>query len=403
MSDVDNILTDAVCRAIRAPIAEARTLPRQAFTSAAYAEAEAERVFAGNWCALYFDELVAQPGDAVPVDLAGMPLLLARDGDGALRVFHNIVPYDGCPAVLEPRHNVQQIVTPYHGWRYSLQGKLQALPDWGGDPDGEDLAALNGRPGDLVEVPSGRWGPVVFVNVDGGAGPFSDAIAPLASELRPWDVDDVHISRGGDGNPLLFPESLATNWKTHAENWGINVLHEAFVHDIYDRSSEVPRMRADGVRTCSDHVDGRFLALKYREADFPETYGEIPFPRLEKDPTTPIEYGYFGTFLPNLHVGVFANMVHLIISNPKGPAHTENLRAQFYLRDAASDPALLDAREQYAAGFVMAGEEDGRITEAVQRARSSTAFHNQYYSELWDEMHYRLTQWLLDQMVQSND
>lgn len=171
------------------------------------------------------------------------------------------------------------------------------------------------------------------------------------------------------------------------------------MHDIYDRSTEVPRMRADGTKTFDDFVDGRFLALKYREADFPTTYGDIPFPRVDKDPQAPIEHGYFGSFLPNLHVGVFANLIHLIISNPIGPGRTENQRAQFYAADAAADPALLAAREGFATGFAIAGEEDGRITEAVQRARTSPAFDSQYYSAHWDEMHYRFSRWVLDHLT----
>ncbi len=400
MSEVDEILSAEVCAAVRAPINQARTLPRQAFTSTAYAELEAQRVFADNWCALYFHELVAAPA-VVPLELAGIPLLLSRDRDGVLRGFHNIVPYDGCPAVIEAQQGIEEIVAPYHGWRYNLQGKLTAIPYWGGEPRGRDLKPLQGRPGDLLEVPLVTWGPVVFVNVSGRAGDFAEAVQPLASELLPWDVDALRITRKSNMEPLLHPERLTTNWKTHAENWGINVLHEAFVHNIYDQSPEVPRMRNDGTRTFSNHIHGRFVALKYREADFPDTYGEIPFPRLERNCAQPIEHGYFGTFMPNLHMGMFANLVHLIISNPIDPGHTETLRAQFYRGEAAKDPNLAEAREIYAAGFVQAGEEDGRITQAIQTARKSPAFPSQYYSAHWDEMHYRFSQWLLDQMTRT--
>ncbi len=399
MNEIDTILTADVCAAIRAPIEVARTLPRQAFTSAAFAEAERERVFANQWCAVSFHELVANPGDVLPVDLAGMPLLLVRGEDGRLRGFHNIVPYDGCPAVLDPATELDEIVTPYHGWRYNLEGELLAVPYWAGNPTGADLDALGDRPANLARVALATWGPVVFVNVSNTAGPFANAIAPLANELQAWDVAGLRIARDAEGEPLLQEEVLETNWKTHAENWGINVLHEAFVHDIYDRSNEVPRMRPDGTKTCEDFVDGRFLALKYREDDFPSTYGDIPFPRVEKDPQMPIEYGYFGSFLPNLHMGVFANLIHLIISNPRAPARTENQRAQFYQKAAAADPGLLEARAQFAAGFAIAGAEDGRITEAVQRARNSPAFESQYYSARWDEMHYRFSQWVLECMT----
>ena len=40
---------------------------------------EKRRVFARNWCALTFCELIPNPGDALPVELAGMPLLVVEN------------------------------------------------------------------------------------------------------------------------------------------------------------------------------------------------------------------------------------------------------------------------------------------------------------------------------------
>ncbi len=392
------ILTDDVCEQIRAPIQEATTLPREAFTAEPFLEAERERIFSASWTALYFTELV-QPGEAIPVDLAGIPLLIVRDTDGALRVFHNIVPYDGCLAVIERARDLTAITTPYHGWRYNLSGKLVATPYWSGSVAGTNLDALGDRPRDLAEVRSATWGPVLFVNLSEHPADFDAHVAPLERALEGWDLASLGIARDSGGEPLLYPEDLATNWKTHLENWGINVLHEAFVHDLYHASPEVPRMREDGEKTFEDYVDNTFMALKYVETDFPSTYGEIPFPRLDKDPAEPSRHGFFGSFMPNLHFGIFNNLLHLIISNPVTPARTTTLRAQFYRRDAAQAEEYAEARSFLALGFVEAGNEDGRITEAVQSARQSPAFPTQYYSAHWDTMHYHFSRWVLDQLV----
>lgn len=140
-------------------------------------------MFANQWCAVSFHELTAEPGDVLPVDVAGMPLVLVRGRDSTLRAFHNIVPYDGCPVALEPVSGSSEIIAPYHGWRYNLEGELLAIPYWAGDPKGTHLKALGERPANLVPVDLATWGPVVFVNVSGTAAPFADAIRPLADEL----------------------------------------------------------------------------------------------------------------------------------------------------------------------------------------------------------------------------
>jgi hypothetical protein len=58
---------------------------------------------------------------------------------------------------------------------------------------------------------------------------------------------------------------------------------------------------------------------------------------------------------------------------------------------------FLELRRVLAAGLAEAGCEDARITEAVQKARSSPAFEHQYYSTRWDQMHYRFSQWVVSQ------
>ena len=87
------------------------------------------------------------------------------------------------------------------------------------------------------------------------------------------------IGRDANSNLLTDNEDLATNWKTHYENWAVNVLHESFTHEIYAESSQIPRVNAQGEKTYEEYIDGYLTALSYREADFAETY------EVEENPT----------------------------------------------------------------------------------------------------------------------
>lgn len=398
MITIDDLISYEQRAQCRAPIEKARTLPNLAFTSESFYQLEVEKIFSAHWAALDFIQIVPDIGDVIPVELAGMPLLLLRNSRGKLKVFHNIVPYDGCLAVLESAKGVSEITTPYHGWKYDLNGKLINFSVWNGSYNGEDLSGLGDRPGDLLEVPSAIWGPVVFVNINGTAESFDHHIAPFNKAFESWDIEDLDITRNDDGMPLLYPEDLMTNWKTHYENWGINVLHESFVHKSYRASEEVPRLTEEGKKTCVDCIDEGFMALKFRNEDFQNTYPEFPFPDLSRNEFQQVDYGYFGTLFPNLHVGMFRTLIHLIISLPDGPGRTHTQRAQFYRKEAATSSAYLEARIETANEFRGAGIEDGRITEAVQKARRSPAFQSQYYSQFWDQMHYQFTQLVLDQL-----
>ena len=134
---------------INAPIEEARTLPAEAYSGKDFHDAEREHIFSKHWVSVLFDFDVAEPGQALPFELCGMPLLAVRGQDGKLRVFHNVVPYDGCLAVLAPAHGLERIETPFHGWVYDLRGKLLATPYWDGSPEGDlkSLARIRHRSG----------------------------------------------------------------------------------------------------------------------------------------------------------------------------------------------------------------------------------------------------------------
>jgi len=386
---------------MRAPLAKAKTLPSVAFTSAEFFELERDRIFSRHWSALCFEQQAAQPGDLLPLEFCGMPLLLVRDEEGVLRVFHNIVPYDGCLAVIEPQQAQAEITTPYHGWRYDLCGKLLEIPFWTGIESG-DLSALGERCGELIEISSHIELGMVLIDLSGSAGTVDPQLDPLRKLLTEYHSEALDIGRDENGDPLIDTEDLATNWKTHYENWALNVLHEAFTHEIYAESPQIPRVNTDGEKTYVEHIDGGFMALVYREQDFAETYQleDLPFPTIGLDPAVAPEHSFIGSLFPNVHMAVFPTFIHLIIALPVSAGQTRTLRAQFYAPEAAADADCLEDRLVVMADFQQAGLEDGRITEAVQQARKSPVCQQQFYSPFWDNMHYTFSNIVLSALEQ---
>lgn len=122
MSGNRRVLTAEQLAAINAPIETAISLPAESYLSREFFDAERERIFNRHWVCVLFDFDVAEPGQALPFELCGMPLLAVRDQQGKLRVFHNVIPYDGCLAIIEPARGLGEITTPYHGWVSGLDG-----------------------------------------------------------------------------------------------------------------------------------------------------------------------------------------------------------------------------------------------------------------------------------------
>src|SRR5262245_3612749 len=71
-------------RATRQPLERAMTLIPDAYRSAAFAEVEAERVFASGWVCVGYTAQVRQPGDVFPARVAGEPVIIVRDKSSQL-------------------------------------------------------------------------------------------------------------------------------------------------------------------------------------------------------------------------------------------------------------------------------------------------------------------------------
>src|SRR6056297_860513 len=74
---------DAVLR----PVADARGLPNAHYVSEEMFARERDAVLFSGWAGLTFGKEIPDPGDALPVDFLGMPLLAVRDREGRARVF----------------------------------------------------------------------------------------------------------------------------------------------------------------------------------------------------------------------------------------------------------------------------------------------------------------------------
>ena len=384
---------------IRAPIHDARTLPRQAFINQDFFEIERNSIFSNQWLAVGFEEQLKDSGDILPIDFANIPLIIVRDDEGYVRAFHNVVPYDGCLAVLNPLKQAESITTPYHGWQFNLKGKLIAAPFWSGH-EAAEIETLTHHKTDLIEVACSVFCGVVFIYLGKNPPEFEEKLRPLKSALHDYRVTDLAIGRDSNNGLLLDRENIKTNWKTHYENWALNVLHEGFTHSVYRDSDQIPRVDKQANKNYKEHIDGDLMAMSYKEQDFEETYEleDLPMAHIGVDPEKLPENAFIGSFFPNLHLAVFPFFIHMIIVFPQSAGETHTLRAQFYDKHSAidTDAETTEERVGLQAEFQEASEEDARVTEAVQKARYSPAFEQQFYSPFWDNMHYTFSNQVLD-------
>ena len=184
-------------------------------------ERENDTLFACTWVNTGSSNRIANPGDAIPVTVAGLPLILLKDEDGCIRGFHNVCRHRGARILREPCHGETLLRCKYHGWAYGMDGALRGTPHW---KTADQTAPANFDPQyyGLEPVRLAVWLDQVFVNIDGKAPEFLDFVAPLASRWQNYDLSRFSL---GEQRTL----QVDANWKFAIENY-LDTYHLPMVH-----------------------------------------------------------------------------------------------------------------------------------------------------------------------------
>ena len=146
-------------------INEANGLPNECYLNDEYFKIERERVFFDNWIVVGVSSSVPEAGDAKPFNLMGIPLLILRDKDNKIRVFHNVCSHRGMILVKEECKLKNTIRCPYHSWSYNFNGELIATPHVGGMNIHETEGFIKSK-SNLKEISTYVWMDLIFINVN---------------------------------------------------------------------------------------------------------------------------------------------------------------------------------------------------------------------------------------------
>jgi len=391
---ITDLMSQVQIDSTRRPIETALTLPSKAFTDNDFYQFEIEKIYKNNWIACIFDTQLTNPGDIFPFEMCEMPFLATRGQDLKIRVFHNVCPYDGSLIAIESSKGLEKITVPYHGWEYKLDGKLLKTPYWDGTREG-NFNALEGKKVDLIEVNSNIFMNVIFINLSENPENFKEYITPVISSTHEYNLRNCKPGKNESGDVHISTSEVATNWKTLCENACLNVLHENFVHGIYNASPEVPRIKEDKTASYKSLIDGKFMALSYDRQDFLKTYPIIDAPHLGKNEDIQPNMETFGTLYPNFYFSASSQFIEVAIVLPHGPNKIEQ-NAIYQMNAELSD--LAPVVNELANAFSGAFNEDARICENLQKAKKSPVYQQKFYAPFWDSMHYKLTNLIMDDL-----
>ena len=213
-----------------------QTLPGTAYHSAETYALDKERVFYRNWIYVGRAERVARPGAWMRVEIADESVLVVRGKDERVRGFYNVCRHRA-GAVAEGCGHRQTLQCQYHGWTYSLDGRLLATPEFEGVAD-FDRAAFGLRP-----VRTDTWGPFVFVNLDNTAPPLTAVLGRIPEETAPFHPEAYTFAERRD-------YTIACNWKVYVDNY-LEGYHVPVAHPGLFRELDYANYRVETFPTYS--------------------------------------------------------------------------------------------------------------------------------------------------------
>ena len=160
------------------PIEVANGLPNECYTNQYYLAHEKEKIFYNKWTAIGVGSSIPKIGDAKPYNLLGIPLILIRDKNMDVRVFHNVCSHRGFK-LLDKACTLKNVIRcPYHSWSYDFKGNLVATPHIGG-LNNHQHQKFDKTKSHLKEVRTKIWMDIIFVNINSNEIDFDENIKPL--------------------------------------------------------------------------------------------------------------------------------------------------------------------------------------------------------------------------------
>jgi choline monooxygenase len=325
------------------PLAEACTPPASWYVDPRFLALEQRTVFAQSWQYACRLDQVREPGQFVTFELAGEPLAVVRGGDGVLRGFFNVCRHHAAAVLTEPSGCLKRLRCPYHGWEYTLEGRLRAAPAF------EEVRNFDPAENSLREVATTVWENWVFVRLAADGPALEEFFGPeVIAEVARLDLGKLQWF---DRRHYLFD----CNWKVFVDNYLDGGYHVPYLHEGLGSVLDYHRYTIDnGRRHC---LQSSPMVSRGAEAET----GAVR--RGERA----CYYWFYPNFMFNWYEGVMdTNLVY-----PRGVDQTEVI-FDFWFADVSEA-----AREFNRASIDVANrvqDEDEGICRSVQRGLRSRAY-----------------------------
>lgn len=373
-------------------IDKASGLPNQAYTDADYMQHERDQVLGTSWAGLWFAGDLPSPGYAKPVAFMGLPLVITRNKQDEIKVFHNVCSHRGM-ILVNDEISVQSVLRcPYHSWSYNLDGDLIGTPHIGGVGE-HKIEGFNHCDHGLKPVRSAVWMDIIFINLSGDAVEFEQYIEPLTVRWETFlgKTGLSHLQSAVDGQGIQF--EIQSNWKLAVENY-CESYHLPWIHPGLNSYSKL-----------EDHyhimINDNFAGQGSYAYRLSGEVGTV-LPRFPEWSEDKLEQAEYISFYPNVLLGIQADHAFVVIIEPVAVNQSiEHLRL-FYVGEDALANSLAASRNATLESWRVVFGEDIDAVEGMQKGRSSPGYQGGVFSPVMDNPTFHFHQWVARKLQSNN-
>jgi len=340
----------------------AHTLASKFYTDPAILDIEKTRIFLRTWqlvgtlsnaCGEVngVKRTIADPESFFTADVAGEPVIVVRDKQGILRAFSNVCRHRAGPIALGSGcKNVLRC--QYHGWTYTLDGRLI------GTPDVEGVEFFDRSTMGMVPLRVEVWEQFILVNFDTQAEPLASYLGKIPEQARGFQFEGLQFAERRD-------YVINCNWKVYVDNY-LEGYHIPIAHPGLMREIDYTNYRTDTYRYYSQ----QFAPIRAMKAEENAERFYVPAGGLQ-------QAVYFWIF-PNLMLNIYPDNVSTNLIVPI--SHDKTLTIfEWFFHDVAD--TRVQERIQRAIAFSdQVQQEDIGLCENVQRGLRSATYDRGRYS-----------------------
>jgi choline monooxygenase len=243
------------------PINNATTPPSTWYIQPEFLTLESKSVFFQNWIPVGRIEQLKEKGSFISGNILGESYIVIRDLQNQLKAFFNVCRHHATRLISQDcgKINTGEIVCPYHGWTYTLEGNLKKATQIRG------IENFNSKNNSLFPIHVQTFGLWVFIHLGLEPQWTLEKCSLLEKMLYETNYQDLkyYISK---------TYTVNCNWKIFIDNYCDGGYHVPYLHKTLNSQIEMNSYKTIldekfSIQTCSGkkNINDEMLKNKINE------------------------------------------------------------------------------------------------------------------------------------------